>query len=276
MIKIVTDSVSDLPPEVVKDLDITVVPMNVHFGKEAYKDGVEITAGEFYRKLENSTVLPKTSAPGPGVFADVFDELAEKCSGIMGIFLSHKFSAVYDAASQGKNLMKNKCPIELVDSRAAIMMEGMLVIEAAKKALEGVSLNELVNLVTNTIPRIHMRSAMNDFKYLVMGGRIGKIQALLGTMLKVNAINTIEDGVAAPVTRINTRAKAIEWLYEYVTSFKKIKAIAVEYGTNVAEAKELAQRMAAVFPKVPIYLSQVSPVIGTHAGPGVLSITVLE
>ena len=88
MIKIVTDSVSDLPPEVVRDLDITVIPMNVHFGKEAYKDRVELTAEEFYRKLEKSTVLPKTSAPGPGVFADVFDELAEKYSGILGIFLS--------------------------------------------------------------------------------------------------------------------------------------------------------------------------------------------
>jgi DegV family protein with EDD domain len=276
MIKIITDSVSDLPLKVVKDLDITVIPMNVHFGDKAYKDGVELSTEEFYKKLTNSPVLPKTSAPAPGEFAAVFDELAEKSTGILGIFLSHKFSAVYNAAFQGINLMKNKCPIELVDSKSAIMMEGMLVIEVAKKALEGTSLDELVSLVANTMPRIHMRSTLDDYKYLVMGGRIGKIQAWMGTMLQVNSINTINDGVAIPVARVRTRAKTAEWLYEYVTSFKEIEALAIEYGTNIDEAKGLARRIAPVFPEVPIYLSQVSPVIGTHTGPSVIAVTVLK
>ncbi len=276
MIKIVTDSVSDLPPEVAKDLGITVVPMNVHFGTETYKDRVELTADNFYQKLDNSPVLPKTSAPGPSVFAGVFDELAAKCTGILGIFLARNFSATYDAALQGVSLMKNKCQVQLVDSKMAIMMEGMLAIETAKKALEGASLNELVSLVSKTMPRIHMRSTLDTFKYLVKGGRVGKAQAWMGTMLKVIPINTIRDGEVFPVARVRTRAKATEWLYEYVAEFKAIKALAVEYGTNIAEAKELAQRIANVFPTVPIYLSQISPVIGTHAGPGILAVTLLE
>lgn len=276
MIKIVTDSVSDLPPEVVKELDITVIPMYVHFGNEVYKDRVELTAEEFYTKLEKSSVLPKTSAPAPGEIAAVFDKLARTCTGILGIFLSHKFSAVYDAALQGIDLMKNKCAVEIIDSGAAIMMEGMMVIEAAKKALEGASLNEVVKLVADIKPRINMRSTLDDFKYLLMGGRIGKVQAWLATTMKVNPISTIENGVAVPVARVRTRAKATEWLYKYVASFQRIKAVAVEYGTNIDEANDLAKSIASVFPEVPLYLSQVSPVIGTHAGPGIIGVTVLE
>jgi DegV family protein with EDD domain len=276
VIKIVTDSVSDLPPEVAKDLGITVIPMNVHFGGDTYKDRVELTADDFFKKLDSSPVLPTTSAPSPSVFAAVFDELAAKCTGILGIFLSRNFSAACEAALQGISLMKNKCQVEVVDSKMATMMEGLLVIEAAKKALDGASLNELVSLVSKTMPRIHMRSTLDTFKYLVKGGRVGKIQAWLGTMLKVCPINTIENGEAIPVARVRTRAKATEWLYEYVTKFKGINALAVEYGTNVAEAKALSQRIAAVFPKVPIYLSQVSPVFGTHTGSGVIVVSLFE
>ena len=146
MIKVVTDSVSDLPPEVVKDLGITVIPLNVHFGNETYKDRVELTADEFYQKLDSSPALPTTSAPSPGIFASVFDELAAKCTGILGIFLARNFSATYEAALQGISFMKNKCQVELIDSRTALMAQGLLVIEAAQKALEGASLNELVFL----------------------------------------------------------------------------------------------------------------------------------
>jgi DegV family protein with EDD domain len=276
MIKIVTDSISDLPAEVVKNLDITVIPAKVHFGNQVYTDGVDLTTEEFYKKLENSPDLPTTSAPAPGVFANVYDELAEKCNGIVGIFISHTFSAIHDAALQGINLMKNNCPVEVIDSGSAIMMEGMMVIEAAKKAREGASLNEVVSLVADVRPRIHLRSTLDDFKYLLKGGRIGRIQAWLGTMMKVNPINTIENGVAVPVARVRTREKATEWLYEYVTSFKGAKAVAVEYGLNIDEATSLSGRIASVFPQIPIYLSQVSPVIGTHTGPGVISVTVLE
>ena len=276
MIKIITDSVSDIPPEVAKSLDITVIPTYVHFGNEVYKDRVDITAEEFYKKLENCTELPTTSAPSPGLFASVYDELAEKSTGIVGIFISHTFSATYDAAVQGKDSMKKKCPVETIDSGSAIMVEGMMAIEAAKKARDGASMEEILNYVAELKPRIHLRSTLDDFTYLLKGGRIGRIQAWLATMMKVNPINTIENGVAVPVARVRTREKATDWLCEYAASFKEIKAAAVEYGLNIDEAKDIAKRIAAVFPEVPIYLSQISPVIGTHAGPGMISLTIME
>ncbi|MCX6008471.1 MAG: DegV family protein [Chloroflexi bacterium] len=276
VVKLVTDSVSDLPPEVAKDLEITVIPLNVQFGCETYKDRVDLTAEDFYHKLENSSTLPSTSAPGPGFFAEVFDDLAIKYNQILGVFLSRKLSATYDAAAQGVKLMKRKCQVEIVDSTLGIMGQGLLVIEAAKKALAGASLSELVGMISKTIPRIHIRITLDTLEYLARGGRIGKVQALMGSMLKMNPILGIKDGVAFPFARVRSRAKATDWLCEFASKFNKVKALAVEYGTNAAEAEALAKRIASIFPKVPLYLSNVSPVIGTHAGPNILSITVME
>ena len=276
MVKLVTDSVSDLPPEVVKELEITIIPLNVHFGQEAYKDRVDLNSEEFYHKLEHSSTFPSTSAPSPGLFAEVFDDLARKCNQILGVFVSRKLSATYDAAVQGVKLMKRKCQVEIVDSSLGIMGQGLLVMEAARKALSGVNLSELVGMMSKTIPRIHIRITLDTLEYLARGGRIGKVQAFLGSMLRMNPILGIKDGVAFPFARVRSRAKATDWLCDFASKFEKVKALAVEYGTNAAEAKALAERIASVFPKIPIYLSNVSPVIGTHTGPNVLSVTVME
>jgi DegV family protein with EDD domain len=276
MIKIVTDSGSDLPPRIVEELGITVIPLNVHFGTETYKDGVDLTADEFYRKLENGATLPKTSAPGAGLFAEVFDKLAEETHEILAVFISRKISATHDAALQGIRLMKKKCQVEVIDSTLAIMGQGLLVIEAAKQALAGVSISEIIDTVVRSIPHVHIRATLDTLKYVVRGGRIGKAQALLATMLRINPILGIKDGEAAPYARVRSRAKAIEWLYQFATSFHKVKALAVEYGINMAEATALAKRIATALPKVSLYISNVNPVIGTHAGPGILGVTVME
>lgn len=276
MVKLVTDSASDLPPEVVKDLEIIVVPLHVQFGSETYKDRVDLSPEEFYDKLEQSSVLPSTSAPSPGVFAEVFDNLAIKHRQILGVFVSRKLSATYDAALQGIKLMKRKCHVEIADSTLGIMGQGLLVIEAAKRALAGASLGELLSVISDTIPRLHVRVTLDTLEYLSRGGRIGKVQALLGSMLKMNPILGIKDGVAFPSARVRSRAKAISWLYEFASKFSKVKALAVEYGVNSAEAKALAKRIASVFPKAQVYLSNVSPVVGTHTGPNVLGVTILE
>jgi DegV family protein with EDD domain len=276
MVKLVTDSASDLPPEVAKELGIILVPLHIQFGSETYKDRVDLSPEEFYNKLEHSSVLPTTAAPSPGTFAEVFDDLAAKYSQILGVFVSRKLSATYDAALQGIKLMKRKCEVEVADSMSGIMGEGLLVMEAAKKALTGASLGELTNLISDTIPRIHVRVTLDTLEYLARGGRIGRVQAFLGAMLRMNPIIGLKDGVAFPAARVRSRAKATEWLFEFASKFSKVKALAVEYGTNVAEAKAFAGRMASVFPKASIYMSNVSPVIGTHTGPSLLSLTVLE
>ena len=276
MVKLVTDTVSDLPPEVVKDLEITVIPLHVHFGQETYKDRVDLSSEDFYHKLEHGPAFPSTSAPAPGTFAEVFDDLATKCNQILGVFVSRKLSATYDAALQGVKLMKRKCQVEIVDSALGIMGQGFLVMDAAKRAMAGAKLGELVSMVAENIPRMHVRVSLDTLEYLARGGRIGRVQAFMGSMLKMNPILGLKDGVPFPAARVRSKAKSMEWLCDFASKFDRVKALAVEYGTNAAEAKELAKRIASVFPKVPIYLSNVSPVIGTHTGPGVLSVTVME
>jgi DegV family protein with EDD domain len=276
MVKLVTDSASDLSAEVAKELEITVVPLHVQFGSETYKDRVDLSPEEFYHKLEHSSALPTTAAPSPGMFAEVFDDLAIKYSQILGVFVSRKLSATYDAALQGIKLMKRHCEVKVADSTLGIMGEGLLVMEAAKKAIAGANLNELINLMSETIPRIHVRVTLDTLEYLARGGRIGRVQAFLGSMLRMNPIIGLKDGVAFPAARVRSRAKATEWLFEFASKFNKVKALAVEYGTNVAEAKAFARRMASAFPKASMYMSNVSPVIGTHTGPNLLSLTVLE
>jgi len=276
MVGLVTDSASDLTSEIAKDLNITVVPLYVQFGVETYKDRVDLSSEEFYHKLEHSSTLPSTSAPSPGMFAEVFDGLAAKYNQILGVFISRKLSATYDAALQGIKLMKRKCEVEIADSMSGIMGEGLLVMEAAKKALAGASLSELKNLIQETVPRIHVRVTLDTLEYLARGGRIGKVQAFLGSMLKMNPILGLKDGVAFPAFRARSRAKASEWLFDFISKFSKVKALAVEYGSNVAEARAFAKRIASAFPKVSIYMSSVSPVVGTHTGPNPLGVIVLE
>lgn len=275
MVKLVTDTVSDIPPEVAKELGITVVPLNVHFGQVAYKDRIDLSTEDFYHKLKHDTYFPSTSAPSPGLFAEVFDGLAANCNHILGVFISRKLSATYESAIQGVKLMKKKCQVEIVDSTFGIMGQGLIVMEAARKALSGASLGELMKVVSKTIPNMHVRITLDTLEYLARGGRIGKVQALMGAMLRMNPILGLENGEAVPCARVRSRAKAIDWLCEFASKFKKVRALAVEYGTNVDEAKAFAQRVSSIFPKTPMYLSNVSPVIGTHTGPSVLSLTVM-
>ena len=276
MLKIVTDSVSDIPVEVVQSLDITVIPLVIHFGIETFRDGIDIGRDKFYSRLQTESVLPKTSSPSTGTFAETFDSLGEENDEILGVFLSQKFSATYDTALQSLGLTRSKCRVEIMDSTLGAMGQGLLVIEAAKKAQTGAALDEVVQHLYKIIPQIHVRASLSNLKYLAKGGRIGKAQALLASTLKINPILGIKDGEAFPITKLRSREKATEWLYKYIVSFENVKALAIEYGINQDEASGLKERLANVFPDSPLYISQINPVIGTHTGPESLIISVLS
>jgi DegV family protein with EDD domain len=156
-VKIVTDSTSDLPLQVAQELGITVVPLYVRFGADVYRDGVDLTTKEFYRKLVSSRKLPTTSAPSPGEVAEVYDKVAEGTDEILSIHLSSKFSALYEVALRAKEQMKKKCQVEVIDSLSGIMGEGLIVIAAAKEAQAGASLAQVIDTVGKTIPKSHVR-----------------------------------------------------------------------------------------------------------------------
>lgn len=282
MVKVVTDSVADLPPEVAEALGITVVPYHVHFGTEDYRDRIDMTPAAFYQKLVKGPVFPTTGAPPPGDFAEAFDRLAEETHEIIVFTVSSKLSASVDSALQGIEQMKNKkCRVEVADSLNAVMAQGFMAIAAVEEARSGKNLDQIVSSARQNVSRVSMRACFDTLEYLRRGGRIGRAAALMGSLLKINPIITIKDGVVAPAGRERSRAKAIESQYRFVEERKgKIRKLAVEYadyGTTPAEAETLAQRLTPLLPPGEhIYMSTTSPVIGAHTGPGTIIISIME
>ena len=274
-VKVVTDSVADLPSEVTRELGITVIPLNVRFGTEVYCDGIDLTAEQFYDRLTHNETLPVTSVPSPGTFAEAYDKLAKETDEILAIIVSSKLSGTYEVALQSIGLMKRKCRVEVIDSRWAVMAEGFMVMAAARAAQAGASLDEVVDITRRNITRVDFRAAFDTLEYLKRGGRIGAAQALLGSMLKINPIITIKDGLVEPAGRTRSRAKAIEHLYNFAISLPHIEGIAVEDAACPDDAELLVERLGSRFPKKHIYRSKTTPVIGTHTGPGLLLVAIL-
>lgn len=276
MVKVVTDSCSDITPQLAREFGITVVPLYVNFGNETYRDNVDLTTEEFYRKLETSKFHPTTSTVTPADFAELFDKLAEETKEILAITLSDKFSATYAAVLQSKTMVDNDCRIEVIDSKAGAGAQMLLVISAAKMAQAGANLDRIVDWVWRAIPRVHIRMAFDTLEYLRRGGRIGKAQAFLGGLLKVNPVVGIKSGVTFPIARPRNRAQAMNFLVDFVKGFGDIEAVAIEDATTPDDLKTLFERIKNVVPPARIYLSKVGPVVGAHVGPHVLAVAVLE
>jgi DegV family protein with EDD domain len=278
-VKPVPDSTSDLMPETASEMGITIVPLNVHFGTEigteTYQDGIDLKAEDFYRRLEQCKTLPTTSAPAPGAFAQVYDKLAKETDEILVITISSKLSATYKAAVDGKAAMKSKARLEIVDSLSAVVGLGLIVISAAKAAKAGASLDEVIEVVRGSMGRVDFRLAFDTLEYLRKGGRIGTAQAFLGSALKVNPILTIKNGLTEGVTRVRSRAKAVDYLGDFVMGFPDIEELAIEDATTPAESEMLADRLGSKFPRERIHWMKVGPVVGTHVGPHVIGVGVL-
>lgn len=273
-VKIVTDSVADLPPKVVQELDITVVPLNIRFGAEVFRDNIDISAEQFYKRLAQSETLPATSVPSPLAFAEAYDQLAERTDKILVITLTSKLSGTYNVALQSIELMKRKCRVVVIDSKWAIMAQGFITMAAARAALEGASFEKVLDIALANIKRVNMCAAFDTLKYLERGGRIGKAQALIGSVLGINPIIGIKDGEVVPVARVRSRAKALDHLRDFVASYRTIDEIAVEYADCPDDARELVETLQLSFPEKKVYVSRTSPVIGTHTGPGLIAVSV--
>ena len=193
-VKVVTDSASDISDEVVRELGITVVPLYVHFVHEVYQDGVDLSADEFYHKLVTEPEFPKTSAPSSETFIATYEKLAAETDEIISIHISSKLSTTYNSALLGKGGMKVSCRVEVIDTFSASIGLGLIVITAAKAALSGANLDEIVAMIKQTIPETHYFGIVDNLEYLYKGGRIGKAQAFLGSMLNVKPLLIVQDG----------------------------------------------------------------------------------
>ncbi len=271
-IKIVTDTLSDITKDIAEELGITVVPLYVRFGDKVYKDRVEMTTDEFYYRLQHDPNWPSTTQPTPNDFFNIFDKLADETDEILCINLSHKLSGTWESACAAKRMMKKDCRVEVIDSMTVVMGLGVMVLAAAKMAKNGAKMDDLITKVKKDVElnRAHAAMYFDTLKYLAKGGRIGRAQGLLGSLLSVKPILGVHEGEVAPITRVRSRQAGLDFLYNFVKSISNIEELAVEYATTPDDAKELMDRLGELFPRERIVLSTVSPVIGTYTGPHVV------
>lgn len=275
-VKIITDTLSDITSDLAGELGVTVVPLYVRFGEDVYRDRVEITSEEFYRRLMHEDIFPSTTQPTPNDFTEVYNNLAKETDEILVIVVSSKLSGTYQSAMQAKDMVKGKCRIEIIDSLSVAMGMGLMVIAAARAVQDGANLNEVVDLTRRAMSRTHLICYFDTLKYLAKGGRIGKATTLLGSMLSVKPILTIRDGEMAPLTRVRSLNAGMDYLYNTAAGFSNIEGLAVEHATTPDDADKLVERLGSLFPKERIYRSVISPVIGTYAGPNAFAVTILE
>jgi len=275
-VKVVTDSLSDITSDMAEELGITIVPLTVFFGHEAFLDRVTITTDDFYRRLIHGDIWPTTTQPPPKDFADVYEKLAEETDEILVITLSSKLSGTYQSAIGAKGMIKKECRVEVIDSLTAAMGLGLVAIATAREAQKGSGLDDMVKFVHRATERSHFVAYFDTLKYLAKGGRIGKAQGLLGSMLSIKPMLTIKEGEMSPVTRLRSQAAGMDYLYNFVTGFPNIELLAVEHTTLPDEADKLVERLSKSYPGEIIYRSTVSPVLGTYAGPNAIAVTVLE
>lgn len=276
-VRIVTDSTADLPGEVVERLGITVVAQNVHFGTETYKDNVTITPDDFFSLLDASKELPKTSQASPGDFKEVYDSVAEGADGIVSIHVAAKLSGTYNSAIQAKDLTTAACPIEVVDTTQASMGEGLVVIAAAEAAQAGAGVEEVAALAREASARARCMCLLETLEFLQKGGRIGKAQAMLGSVLQIKPMITVQDGEVHELGKARTFAKALVKLRETAQGLAPADSLAVIHSTTPDAAQAMANELASMLPggSTP-YIARMGPALGVHVGPGAIGIALLQ
>ena len=268
-VKIVTDSSSDIPPEIARELGITVVPLSVRFGSQTYRDGIDIMPEEFYRRLVSEPVHPATAAMSPGDFAGVYDKLAGQAEGIISIHLSQKVSATYNAAVQGRSLMENKaCPVEIIDSRFVTIALGLITIAAARAAQAGKDMQEIVARVNALVPCMRVYGILDTMKYVMKGGRLGKAGPIISSILPVKPVLTMKDGTVAPIGAARTRIKAIERLCGLIASVPMVQELGIAHSTTEEEVLSFVERIKSILPGVKPVIAKLGPALGVHGGPG--------
>ena len=273
-VAVVTDSTADLPPGMAEDLAIRVVPLNVHWEGATYRDKIDLAADEFYRRLAEARELPKTSAPAVGLFEEIYQELLAEHEGVVSVHISARLSGTCSAALAAAQSVAPE-RIVVIDSRQLSLCLGWLAVEAARLARQDAPLVAVAEHVRRLLPRVNLYAALDTLEFLQRGGRIGRAQALIGSLLSVKPIVQIQDGEVAPVDRVRTRAAALRRLVELTTSLPSIQALGVLHGAAPEQAAALRDELAVRFPGQQIVTSEIGAVIGTHAGPGVYGVAYL-
>lgn len=275
-VRIVTDSLSDIPDAIAQELDIVRVPCFVHFGDESYRDRVDLSTADFYRKLSSGNVMPSTSQASPGTFLDIYSELSATTNQIYSIHSVRTLTGMYNSARVSADALRSTDPlgmqIEVVDSQATSMALGWLAIYAARAARYGYALDEIKELIADVIPRAHAIAMLDTLDYAVRGGRLGKGAALVGGLLNVKPIISLVNGEVLLIEKIRTQRRAVERLAEIVLGSGPIQELAIIHAAAPEMADALRNHFAETWFEEQIMVCETGPVIGAHTGPGAVGV----
>jgi DegV family protein with EDD domain len=274
-VRVVTDSTSDLPEELVRRLDITIVPANVQFADRGFQDGVDLSRDEFYRRLVQGPDLPTTSAPAAGIFAQTYRGVAARSAaagqpleGVVAVHLASRLSGLFNAARLGAEDV-TETQVRLVDSQQVSIGTGLLAIVAARAAQAGLGLDEISKMLESRAPRVRLFALLDTLDYVRRSGRLGAARWLLGTLLNIKPIIAVRQGeVLPPVEMVRTRGQGLDRLTGLATELAPFEELAVVHARAPELAAKLMDRLAALHPPDQIIRSEVGVTIGTYAGPG--------
>jgi fatty acid kinase fatty acid binding subunit len=271
-VRVVTDTACDLPDDIVNELGIGLVPLRIRFGGEEFVDRVELSTKEFWARCSSFPGLPETSAPAPGQFKEAFEQMAAAgASGVVCVNLSSKMSATIQAARQAASELEGRLPVRIVDSLTVTLGQGLITVEAAKKAALGGSVDEVAEAAEKAASRMTLLGVIDTLDNLKKGGRIGGAQAFLGTMLSIKPVIQVIDGVVEPESRQRTRGKALRYVADKARSAGRISNMAA-FSADAPDMDAFMSMIEGIHPDGSVLVGDIGPVIGTHAGPGAIGL----
>ena len=272
MIRIVTDSSSDIPPHLLEAHSIEVVPLTIRFESQEFVDGLDLTTADFWHRLVAAETLPETAAPSAGLFGERYQAIADSgADGIVVITISSELSGTYQSAVIAAEQFDGPLPIKVIDSGSVGMGLGLPVLAAAERATVGASLEEVAATATRAVASTTVIAALDTLEYLKRGGRIGSAQAFFGSLLNIKPIVTLENGVVTPFGRVRTRSKALSALEDRVAALgPRIRSVAVFHGAAPDAARFSSSLQEHLTSEVITTL--LGAVVGTHTGPGTIGI----
>jgi len=271
---IVTDSTAYIPEEIRRQLDIHMIPLNVIFGDASYQEELELTADQFYIKVNEQEALPKTSQPAIGLFVELFENLSRQYDAVISIHLSSGISGTYQTATAAAQMVEG-LRIHTYDSEISCAIQGFYVLEAARMAMAGKTPEEILQRMDDIKQSADALFVVDDLNHLQRGGRLSSAQAFIGSLLQVKPVLHFENKVIVPLEKIRTRKKALKRVVELFDEDARqglpMEAVVI-HAKREEEAQELAQQLREAYPHVEVGISYFGAVIGTHLGEGTIGL----